>query len=63
MFHGETGARLATTEQMLVHVEMAEGRSAPILPEVAEALAAVLESHRQLPTPPEVGSVMKIKRK
>lgn len=63
MFHGETGARLATTEQMLVHVEMTEGRSAPILPQVAEALAAVLESHRKLPTPPEVGSVMKIKRK
>ena len=63
MFHGETGVRLATTEQMLVHVEMAEGRSAPILPEVAEALAAVLKSHQQLPTPPEVGNVMKIKRK
>lgn len=63
MFHGETGVRLATTEQMLVHVEMTEGRSAPILPDVAEALAAVLESHRNLPTPPEVGSVMKIKRK
>lgn len=63
MFHGETGVRLATTEQMLVHVEMTEGRSAPVLPEVAEALAAVMESHRHLPLPPEVGSVMKIKRK
>lgn len=63
MFHGETGVRLATTEQMLVHVEMTEGRSAPILPSVAEALAAVLESHHKLPVPPEVGSVMKIKRK
>ena len=63
MFHGESGVRLATTEQMLVHVEMNEGRSAPILPEVAEALAAVMESHRAMPIPPEVGSVMKIKRK
>ena len=63
MFHGDSGMRLATTEQMLVHVEMAEGRSAPILSEVAEALAAVIASHRQLPTPPEVGRTMKIKRK
>jgi carnitine 3-dehydrogenase len=63
MYHDETGERLATTEQMLVHVEMTEGRSAPILPDVAEALAAVIASHRELPVPPEVGSVMKIKRK
>lgn len=63
MFHGESGIRLATTEQMLVHVEMNEGRSAPILPDVAEALAAVVASHRTLPSPPQVGSVMKIKRK
>jgi carnitine 3-dehydrogenase len=63
MFHGESGLRLATTEQMLVHVEMNEGRSAPILPDVAAALTAVMESHRALPIPPEVGSVMKIKRK
>lgn len=63
MFHGDSGVRLATTEQMLVHVEMNEGRSAPILPDVAEALAAVVASHRTLPTPPQVGSVMKIKRK
>jgi len=63
MYHGETGVRLATTEQMLVHVDMSEGRSAAILPAVAEALAAVIESHRSLPVPPEVGSVMKIKRK
>lgn len=63
MYHGETGTRLATTEQMLVHVEMTEGRSAPILPSVSEALEAVLASHRNLPAPPEVGSVMKIKRK
>lgn len=63
MYHGESGERLATTEQMLIHVEMAGGRSAPILPHVAEALAAVLASHRTLPIPSEVGSVMKIKRK
>ena len=60
MTHGDTGARLATVEQMLVHVDMAAGRSTPILPDVAAALDAVAAAHAALPIPPEVGRVMRL---
>jgi hypothetical protein len=48
---------------MLVHVDMNAGKSAPILPHVASALAAIMASHSTLPTPEDVGRVMKIKKK
>jgi carnitine 3-dehydrogenase len=60
MLHGDDGGLLCTAEQMLVHVDMNAGRSAPILPHVAAALQAIAESHAPLPVPPQVGSVMKL---
>jgi acyl-CoA thioesterase FadM len=63
MFHGESGDRLSTSEQMLVHVDMNAQRSAAILPDVAEALAAVHASHRELPRADGVGRTMQIVRK
>ena len=60
MTHGESGKRLASVEQMLVHVDMAAGRSAPILPDVAAALDSIAAAHASLPHPPEVGSVMRL---
>jgi acyl-CoA thioesterase FadM len=63
MFHGESGERMSTSEQMLVHVDMQAGRSAAILPGVADALAAVHASHRSLPAADGVGRTMQIIRK
>lgn len=60
MYHGDTGALLASVEQMLVHVDMNAGRSAPILPDVAAALQAIAEAHADLPVPDRVGSVMRL---
>ncbi|MGB8860863.1 MAG: thioesterase family protein [Ilumatobacteraceae bacterium] len=60
MYHGDTGATLCTAEQMLVHVDMHAGRSVPILPHVAAALAAIAEAHSGLPIPSQVGSVMRL---
>lgn len=60
MFHGETDAVLCTVEQMLVHVDMSAGRSAPILPHVAAALQAIAAAHAVLPIPPQVGSIMRL---
>jgi acyl-CoA thioesterase FadM len=60
MYHGETDAMLCTAEQMLVHVDMNAGRSAPILPQVAAALAAIAQAHAGLPIPSQVGSVMRL---
>ncbi len=60
MHHGDTGALLASVEQMLVHVDMVAGRSAPILPGVAAALHAIADAHADLPVPDRVGSVMRL---
>jgi carnitine 3-dehydrogenase len=60
MLHGDDGGLLCTAEQMLVHVDMNAGRSAPILPHVAAALQAIAEAHSVLPVPPQVGSVMQL---
>ena len=61
MYHGDSGALLCTAEQMLVHVDMNAGRSAPIQPNVAAALAAICKAHAGLPIPPQVGSVMRLR--
>lgn len=60
MLHGDDGGLLCTAEQMLVHVDMNAGRSAPILPHVAAALQAIAHAHAHLPVPPQVGSVMRL---
>ncbi len=48
MSHGDDHNLLATTEQMLVHVDMHAGRSVAILPDVRDALAAILAVHSTL---------------
>lgn len=60
MYHGDTDALLCTAEQMLVHVDMKAGRSSPIEPHVAAALAAIRAAHAHLPIPPQVGSIMRL---
>ena len=44
---------LCTGEQMLVHVDTAAGRSAPLLEGPAAAVAAVTAAHASMPAPPE----------
>lgn len=60
MHHGEGGSLLSTIEQMLVHVDLHTGRSAPIVAEVAAALAAIADAHRSLPIPTQVGSIIRL---
>ena len=56
----EAGVVLSSTEQMLLHVDTKAGAVAPILPTPARALDAVLEAHRAMPVPPEVGARMSL---
>ena len=58
MEHAETGDLLATTEQMLLHVDTDTGPTAPIHDRPAAALAAAASAHADLPVPPQVGRVM-----
>ena len=55
MTNEETGTILATAEQVLVHVDMREGRSVPFPAEIAQRLDAILDAHRSLPLPDGVG--------
>ena len=60
MVHGEDGGLLATTEQMLLHVESAGPRVAPIDPEVHRAFSAIMAAHAALPRPEQAGRRMEI---
>ncbi len=64
MYHGEDGGLLATTEQMLLHVESqgepAGPRVAPIDPEVYRAFAAIMAAHAALPRPEQAGRRMQV---
>ncbi|MEP6527653.1 MAG: thioesterase family protein [Nocardioidaceae bacterium] len=62
MFLGDGGPLLATAEQMLVHVEMRAGRSAPMPRALARRLEAIHRAHAQLALPETVGRPMRINR-
>jgi len=63
MSNEDTGTLLCTVEQMIVYVDMEEGRAAPMSPQIYQAATAVMAAHAHLPVPEQVGRVMKIKRK
>ena len=51
---------LCTGEQMLVHVDTTAGRSAPVLPGPAAAVAAITAAHGSMPAPTQVRGCMAI---
>ncbi len=63
VFHAmhRDGELVCTGEQMLVHVDTAAGRSAPLLPRPAAAVAAVTAAHAALPEPPQSGGGMALR--
>lgn len=63
MYHAEEGFLAATCEWMLMHMDMGARRSAPFPAEVQSRLAAIVEAHKTLQRPPQVGRVIGIRRK
>ena len=63
MHHGTSGDLLATGEQMLVHVDIAQGRATPMPADLQARLQAIAQAHASLPTPPQVGKPMGIRRR
>jgi acyl-CoA thioester hydrolase len=55
LYRDSDGALIATVEQMLVHVDMAAGRSAPIPAVLRERLDAITAAHSQVPRPDWIG--------
>ena len=61
MYHAQTGDLLATTEQMLLHVDMNAAKACPIREDVKQALDAIMAKHDGMEIPAQVGRQMKIK--
>jgi carnitine 3-dehydrogenase len=57
-----TDERIASVEQMLLHVDTTAGHSAPIRPEVMTRLEAIRDAHAALPRPQETGRSIGIRR-
>ena len=55
MHHGRTGELLATGQQMLLHVDMQQGRSVPMDATMCARLEALREAQAGLPAPKEAG--------
>ena len=62
MFHAGEGYLAATTELIILHMDMRQRRGAPMPNAVQDKLAEIWEQHRQLPKPEQVGSVIGIRR-
>jgi acyl-CoA thioester hydrolase len=62
MHNAATGELLATGEQMLVHVDLGAGRSAPMPDHIHARVQAILSAHAGLPKPPQAGRNIAIKR-
>lgn len=58
VLESQTGEPVATAEQMLLHVDMAEGKVAPLPDHLYERLKAIEAAHSTLPVPSYVGHVM-----
>jgi len=62
MFHAEKGYLAATMEQMVLHVDLTERRAAPMPESVQSNVQLLREAHGKLAIPPQVGSVIGIRR-
>ncbi|MBI3760260.1 MAG: thioesterase family protein [Chloroflexi bacterium] len=62
MTHGLTEELLATTEQLLVHVNMKAASASPILPDVLSALSAIMTAHQEMPMPKQAGRQITMKK-
>lgn len=63
MFHAEKGYLAATSEQILVHVDLATRRSCPFPAEHAALFARMMAGHGKLPTPPQAGKSIGMAKK
>ena len=62
MHNAVSGALLATGEQMLVHVDLAAGKSCSMPAEIQRRVTAIRAAHADLPLPPQSGRTIAIRR-
>ena len=63
MHHDEEGHKIATLEQLAVHVNLSARKVIAMPPESQELLAEMMESHKTLERPTQVGRVIAVRSK
>lgn len=63
MYHADKGFPAATTELLFINVDTRGGRSVPMPDSILRNLESIMNCHRQLPIPDDMGRVMGISRK
>lgn len=63
MLHSDEEFLAATTELILIHVDLNQRRSAPMPLAVLDRLGALMTQHLQLPRPPQAGRVIGVRSK
>ena len=63
MTNRNTGETAATSEQLALHVDMVDRRSAPFPEPILERIESLFEAHRHLPKPELLGRVIGIRKK
>ena len=63
MYHETEGWLAATSEWMSLHVDMKAKRAAPFPDEIHARIASLMDAHRDLPPPDQVGRRIGIRRK
>lgn len=63
MFHATDGYLAATSEQILIHMDLGERRTSVFPAEAFAKLSELTEIHKQAPVPDLVGHVIGIRRK
>jgi Predicted thioesterase len=63
MYHAEKGYLAATSEQILVHVDLNTRKSCPFLPEHQKLFETIYAGHSKLPRPPQAGRSISMVKK
>lgn len=63
MTHGEEGYLAATSELLALHVDLAGPKAAPLPASAQEAVERLLDQHRRLPAPPQLGRRIALARR
>jgi acyl-CoA thioester hydrolase len=63
LYHADRGFLSATTELMVIHVDLADRHSASMPLPAMDRLGALMTAHMQLPRPPQSGRVMGVRAK
>jgi len=63
MYHAEQGFLAATSEWLILHVDLSQRRVAPMPRAILDRLAEVYSAHEHLPRPPELGRAVNATRR